>query len=441
MAVVHQAVAGGHATVPADHVTLRRHNLALVVTHLRDAGPRSRARIAAETGLNKATVSSLVAELIERRLVHETTAERGAVGRPGQLVELDGRAVCGIGAEVNVDYVAVMALNLRGEVVHEHRLPLDTARLQLDVVLDHLATLVLDAAARITGRDGEIVGVTLAVSGMVRVATGHLFLAPNLGWRDVPVVAAVSQLLGEPDYPLLLDNEANLAAIAELSAGDSLASGDLLLLTGATGVGGGLISHGRLLRGGHGFSGEVGHMPVEPDGRQCGCGRIGCWETVVGLNALLLEATDPDDPARDPSLDVDQRLAELIARAEHGDTRTLSALRVIGGWLALGSTILVDVLDPEVLILGGYLAAFGKWLQEPLQAALRERAVAPEAGGCRVELSQLGFTAAVRGGAKVSTDAVFADPTIVPRSGLAVAAQPAAFESRGALPGTAAGRV
>lgn len=410
----------GTGVVAAGHVALRRNNLAVVLRHLRDAGGRSRARIATDTGLNKATVSSLVAELVDRGLVREGEAasERGAIGRPGQLVELDGHRVCGIGAEINVDYLAVTALDLGGEVVSERRIPLDVAKLEPAATFDRLAVLIEEALAAVDARDGQPVGVTLAVPGLVQSAPGMLALAPNLGWRSVPVVHAISDRLGHPGYPVRVDNEANLAALAafaEISAVDPGAVRELVLLTGGVGVGGGMVSGGHLVRGGHGFSGEVGHMPVAPAAGRCGCGRTGCWETVVGLSALLARATDADDPVRDPSLDVEQRLAEITRRAAAADTRTLTALAEVGEWLGLGGAILVNILNPDVLVLGGYFAALGPWLTQPLEEAIRDRVIAPDGGGCRVVSSELGFTAAVRGGARIALDAVFVDPTLVGR--------------------------
>jgi predicted NBD/HSP70 family sugar kinase len=408
----------GSGVVAADHVSLRRNNLSVVLRHLRDAGPRSRARVAADTGLNKATVSSLVAELVERGLVREgaAEAERGAMGRPGQLVELDGRGVCGVGAEVNVDYLAVTALDLSGEVVSERRDPVDVAHLDPGTTLDRLARLIQEAVAAVTARGGQTVGVTLAVPGLVKSAAGALALAPNLGWQEVPVVDPMREKLGGPSYPVWVDNEANLAALAAYSEMAAEAKvQDLVLLTGSVGVGGGMVAGGHLLRGGHGFSGEVGHMPVAPSCGTCGCGRTGCWETVVGLKALLAKATDADDPVRNPSLDVERRLAEITRRAEAGDARTLAALADVGTWLGIGGAILVNILNPDVLVLGGYFATLGPWLTEPLEQAIRERVIAPDGGGCRVIRSDLGFTAAVRGGARISLDQVFIDPTLVGR--------------------------
>lgn len=402
---------------PADHVSLRRHNLAVVLRHIRDAGPRSRARIASDTGLNKATVSSLVAELVDRGLLREAEAERGAVGRPGQLVELDGRRVCGVGAEVNVDYLAVTALDLTGDVVIENRVPFDAAHLGSAVTFDRLKGLIEQALQAIGTLGGQTVGVTLAVPGLVQSAAGTLALAPNLGWEKVDIVQAMTERLGNPTYKVSVDNEANLAALAayaEIAAADPNAVRDLVLLTGAVGVGGGVVAGGQLLRGGHGFSGEVGHIPVAPIGRRCGCGRTGCWETVIGLTALLDKATEPDDPVRDVSLDVEQRLAEITRRAEAGDERTLVALADVGTWLGLGGAILVNILNPDALVLGGYFGALGPWLTAPLEEAIRDRVIAPDGGGCRVLRSGLGFTAAVRGGAQISLDSVFDDPTQVP---------------------------
>ena len=411
------------ASSGADHVAVRRHNLAVVLRHLRDYGPRSRARVAAETGLNKATVSSLVGELAERGLVRDGEAERGSVGRPGQTVVLDGHGICGIGAEVNVDYVAAMAVDLRGEVVAERRLPLGTSRVGPGPSLDHAARLVAEVTDAVAGRGGQPVGLTLAVPGLVETATGTLSTAPNLGWRDVAVVRELSTRLGRPAYPVTVDNEANLAAIAEVTAGEWAGTTDLILLTGAAGVGGGVVSGGRLLRGGHGFSGEVGHMPVDPAGRRCGCGRTGCWETVVGFAALLADVADPDDPVRDPDLDLDGRLAEINRRARLGDGRTLAALRHMGQWLGIGASILVNLLNPAVLVLGGYLAAVGEWLRGPLEAELSARVIAPDAGGCRVELSTLGTSATVLGGARVALESVFEDPATVRRGAASHAPQ------------------
>ncbi len=413
-------------SAPADQATVRRSNLGLVLRHLRDAGPRSRARIAQETGLNKATVSSLVAELADRRLLSAGDVDRaGSVGRPGLLVHLDGRGVCGIGVELNVDYVAILVLDLCGEVLFEHREALDVPELGPEQTLDEVARLVRLALEASTARGAVPVGLTVAVPGLVRSADGVATYAPNIGWHDVPVLDGLHARV-DLGCPIRVENDANLSAIAEWAMGAEARTPDLVYLTGEVGVGGGLIVDGRLLRGAGGLSGEVGHTSLGDPDLVCGCGRRGCWETVVGLTALLRAAADPDDPVHDHHRDLEARLAELAARADAGDRRTLDALEQVGTALGNGAAVLINVFNPQVVLLGGYFAVLGRFFLEPMAGELRARVFGPDLAGARIALSTLGFTAAVRGGAHVALEAVFDDPTLVPVAGGDVSPAPAA---------------
>jgi predicted NBD/HSP70 family sugar kinase len=403
----------GHRHTPADQATVRRSNLGLVLRHLRDAGSRSRARIAQETGLNKATVSSLVAELTDRRLVSAGDVDRaGSVGRPGLIVHLDGATVCGVGVELNVDYAATLVLNLRGEVLFEHLIALDVPALGPDRTLDAVAGLVTEAIERGRAGGATPVGLTVAVPGLVRSVDGVATYAPNIGWHDVAVLDGLRARTGA-DFPIRVENDANLSAIAEWVMGREARTPDLVYLTGEVGVGGGVIAGGQLLRGVGGLSGEVGHTAHGDPDLVCGCGRRGCWETVVGLSALLREAADPDDPVHDPARDLETRLAEIAARADAGDARTLAALEKVGTNLGTGAAVLINLFNPGVIILGGYFGFLGRFLTEPMTAELNRRVFGPELAGARVVLSTLGFTAAVRGGAHVALESVFDDPTLV----------------------------
>lgn len=396
----------------ADQVTVRRTNLGLVLRRLRDHGPRSRATLAAELGMTRSAVSTLVADLTERGLVRPGGVERGAVGRPGTTVQLDGRTVAGLGAEVNVNHVSTLALDLSGAVLSEHELALDARAVPAEQVLDRLAGLVRATVADVEARGAEPVGLTVGVAGLVDQERDLLTHAPNLGWHDVPVGALLRDRLG--DLPVEVDNEGNLATLAEATPGDPTRQ-DVLVIFGEVGVGGGIVADGRLLRGRQGYAGEFGHMIVEPQGRRCGCGRIGCWETVAGLRALLDLAADPDDPVRDPALAIDDRLAELNRRADLGDARTLDALAQVGAWVGSGAAVLANALNPAAIVLSGYFAAVGEHMRPAVEARLEAGVLAPGAGGTRVELSSLGFTAAVRGGAGLCLETVFADPTRVAR--------------------------
>ena len=416
------------ARAPADQTAVRRNNLALVLRQLRDSGPRSRARLAVETGLNKATVSSLVAELVDRGLVREVGTSAGAVGRPATILELGGHAVAAVGLEVKVGSVAALASDLTGDVIYENRRTADTARQSVAMTMRTVVQSAKSALRAVESRGATVTGVTVAVPGLVDVARGVATTCPNLGWTDVPVADALRRGLGRDDLTVRIDNDANLSALAEYWSGVVAGERNLVYLTGDVGVGAGVIVDGSLLRGALGFSGEVGHMPLAPFGPLCGCGRRGCWEALIGLNALLARVSDGDERVGDPMLDLDAQLAEVERRAQEGDARTIAALAEIGTTLGLGTSILVNLFNPHVVVLGGYLARLGPWLLDTAMASLREHVLAPDAAGCRLELSDLGFMAAVRGGAGIALESVLADPTIVPRADRASAATERAQE-------------
>lgn len=400
---------------PTDPAAMRRGNLGLVLRQLRDHGGRSRARLAAETGLSKATTSTLVAELASRGLVADGLPERdGGVGRPGLTVALDGRGVCGLGLEVNVDYLSLIAVDLSGEVVRQQTRPIDAARLPVPEVTGHVVRLLSEAIASARADGLQVAGVTLAAPGFVERGSGLVRLAPNLGWRDVPLAEDVARLLGPGAPPVQVENDAKLGGVAEyaLAAGSGIE--DLLYITGDVGVGGGIMAAGRILRGANGFAGEIGHMPLDPAMRQCACGRRGCWETMVGLAAFLRLAADRGDVVRDPNRPLEDRLRELHRRAAGGDPRTRSALATVGTGLGTGVSILVDVLNPARVVLGGYFAWFGDELVRPVARLVEQRRLNTTAEVCRVVESTLGLTSAARGAAHYSLERVFQDPTTIP---------------------------
>ncbi len=314
-------------------------------------------------------------------------------------------------------HVGAVITDLAGDILFKKRVLCDVPSMGPERTLDQVGELATTAMSVVDGTAGRSAGVTVSVPGLVDTVAGSVTYAPRLRWRDVAVTDGVAARTGMPLDHIAVDNDANLGATAELAAMNAGAGrdiADLVYLTGDFGIGGGVISGGTLVRGSVGFAGEIGHMAMDPLGPYCSCGRRGCWETQVGLGALLHACADTDDPVRDPTLDLDQRMRMVRARAEQHDRRTLDALHQIGTALGLGVSILVNLLNPSVVVLGGYFAALPEWLVEPIRNQVVANVLAPGAGGARVVGSRLGFTAATTGGALASLRRVLDDPTVVP---------------------------
>jgi len=200
-----------------------------------------------------------------------------------------------------------------------------------------------------------------------------------------------------------VENDANLAAAAEYRYGPHAGTQNLVYLTGQLGIGAGIIADGRPLRGARSYSGELGHIPVDPAGPVCTCGRRGCLEAVAGIGALL-DRLGVGVSA--PLTDVEPAVEEVTRRAQHDDPEALTALADLGRQLGTGVSVLANLINPEVVILGGYFVPLAPWILPAAEQALRDGTLAPAAGGCQLVASTLGHSAAAIGGAAGVLDGV-----------------------------------
>ncbi|MFH8617605.1 ROK family protein [Streptomyces sp. NPDC017979] len=404
---------GGRAPLEskAGRDTVRRHNLSLVLRAVRDAGEITRAGVSAQVGLTRAAVSSLVEQLLESGFLSESGKSfSGQAGRPGTVLKVARTGVAGLGVEINVDYVCVCVVDLAG-----------TDRVRLVEHLDNRGAApsrVLARAARIATRalvsadeqDLHPVGAALALPGLV--SAGTVRAAPNLGWSRVPAEDLFADALAghrtkSPALPVRSENEANLAALAELWFGGLGEARTFLYLTGEIGVGGALVIGGELLRGAHGFAGEIGHAVVSPDGPECRCGSRGCLEQYAGQSALLRAAgLDESDGA--------SAVAELVHRARAGDERALTALARAGVMLGRVLSGAVNLFDPDAVVLGGIYRPLVPWLAPPAARELGSRVVSGlwPPGAARLRASSPAADAA-RGAAAFVVQDVLTDPLTV----------------------------
>lgn len=382
--------------LPDTQQGMRRRNLARVMHTVSAEGPLSRAAVASRIGLTRAAVSTLVDELIRSGLLDELGPERpGRVGRPGSALAVSGRGPAGIGAEVGVDHLAVCAVDLRGEVRARAERHGGNRGRAPEPVLEELTALVRQVTAEADRAGLWPAGLAVAVPGLVARDARTVVRAPNLAWHDTDLGALLPRGL-----PLTVDNEANFGGLAELWLGEATPR-DFLHVSAEIGIGAAVIVDGRLLRGTRGFAGELGHVPVRPEGPPCACGGRGCLEQYAGEEAVLRAA------GLEPGED---RIGRLAERAAGGDQDVRRALCVAGTALGIALTGAVNLLDPETVVLGGALAGLAPWLLPSLERELDRRTAGP---ACAVSVSRLGSEGPLLGAAHSVVRGVLDDPAAV----------------------------
>lgn len=373
----------------------RRHNLSMILKFLHADGAQPRSQLTARTGLNRSTVAALVAELVEHRLVFETQPDpTKMVGRPSPIVRVDPTTVA-IAVNPEVDAVTLGIVGLSGKV---HR------RIRHD--LDHVPTpqeSVTISADLIQGlrdelREHRVVGVGVAVPALVRAGDGLVRWAPHLQWRDAPVAKMLSEATG---LPVWAGNDATLGAIAEGIFGAGRGKSELVYLNGgASGIGGGVIANGVPVGGAGGYAGEFGHIRVDGGVGSFDDPEAGSLESKVNRAELLavLGLTAADSEQLDEALlaSTDPRVAEVVRNQLD--------------YLSISLRNAVNVLNPQVIVLGGFLSSiFGK---EPefLRERVERQSLAPAWECATIERAALGAELLMIGAAELAFSGLLDDP-------------------------------
>jgi predicted NBD/HSP70 family sugar kinase len=382
--------------------TVRRANLSAIVRELHDRGPQSRSGLVARTGLTRSAIRALIGELVAGGLVsEERAAPLGTPGRPSPLVRVNPDGAVVLALEIAVDSLAAALVGLGGHVLDRIRIDRPRDHTSVDAIAADLAELATDFRAR-RPNDEALVGVGVAIVGVVRRIDGLVSMAPNLGWRDVPLGERLARALDTP-APIAVANDADLGALVEQRRGAAKGCDHVLFISGEYGVGGGLIVEGKPLTGVAGYGGEVGHIPVNPNGATCRCGSVGCWETEVGEGALLRLAGHPPGGGRG-------EVEAVLREAEAGSPAALSALDHVGRWLGFGLAGLINVFNPRLVVLGGLFGRIHPLVSEILEAELDRRALPAPRKLVRVVPATLGIDAPLLGAAELAFEPLLADP-------------------------------
>ncbi|WP_431914607.1 ROK family transcriptional regulator [Nonomuraea jabiensis] len=385
---------------------LRDLNLEVVFQRILGAGsPISRTELATATGLTRPTITRIAEELLAGRLITEKgVPHNGRAGRPRVGLTLSDRGPAGLGLDIRADGLAACVVDLTGTVRHLTFAPMPYTGRDAGAVLGELTRMGREAIEAVMIKELTVVTATLAVPGPV---DGEVVrVAPALGWRDVDA----GTFLADLGVPCAVDNEANLAALGELYAGDD-PLGSFLYVSGGLGIGAGIVLDGTLMRGARGWSGELGHVTVESEGAACACGSRGCLATYASTGAILGAlpgATNRTDALEFVGINPD---SVITTRAEAADPAALAALDRAGSALGIALSGAVNVLDVGTVLLGGSFALLSSWLVDSVRAEIDRRVVTASWSPVTVRPTLLGPDAAVIGAALTSIDQIRRRPT------------------------------
>lgn len=386
---------------------LRVINRMLASSRLTNGQVLSRSELAKLTGLSRATIAILAAELLDAGLVEEVGLGVSTGGRRPMLLKFNPSAATALGAVLQDHTWTIVVTDLRASVLHQHHVCVAGNSPEAAVAaLKEGVEAVMPAVQALGKRALPAIG--LGTPGLVDVASGIIKSAVDVGWSEVPFQKMVEDALGLKAF---IANRSKLGALAELWYGADRDVNDLIYLSIGTGVSAGIVHQGKLYLGSNSSAGEVGHLTVVPDGPLCPCGNRGCLQQLVSQPVIVQRARDRlrrDSAsslgslvAQDPDL---LTVEAVFAAAAQGDHLAQEVVDETAAYLGIAIANLINLFNPELIVLGGPVGHAGQVLLAPLQAEVRQRAMAYPASIAEIRIGTVGDNAGAVGAAVLTLE-------------------------------------
>jgi glucokinase-like ROK family protein len=320
---------------------------------------------------------------------------------------------CAVGLEIGVEFISIILTNFVADVLWRHRISMVEEASQFEII--EQAEKLIEEAISIGKEQGlSLLGIGVGVPGLVDQSQGKLVFAPNLKLSNIPLRPIWTQRF---NTPVFVENEANSAALGEYFFGAAHGKGDFIYMSTGVGLGGGIMIGGQLFKGGNGYAGEIGHTTIYAGGEECGCGSRGCWETYVGPRAIvrrIRQTINAGATSIIPELvegDMQKVTVDLVVEAaRRNDSVALTALHEVGVDLGVGISNLINIFNPELVIMGGALSLASPWLLQAIREALKVGVLSPLLEKVNVIPSSLGLDSCVMGAVALVLDDVVREP-------------------------------
>lgn len=393
----------------ATRTTSRDVNRRIVLNLVREHQPVSRADLARRMEIGRGAVTSIIQELIDEGSIYEGATGHAARGRRPTMLYVRTNDRLAVAVDLRFSRAFVMLSDFAGTQI----------TLESFAMIFEPKKLVPELVKRIGrvlaayGAAGRCEGIGLVVPGMVHRTTGRVLMAPQLGWRDVDIRDDLARGTGLPVY---IENAPMACALAQMWLGQRGDTSDnFVYVTVSDGVGAGIVLNGQLVRGANDQAGEFGHLSLDPNGPQCLCGALGCWEAYTSNQATLSrylgrELTPLWGGAvrQPPPLTID----DLIARARDGDQRALRAIEATGHYLGVGIGGIVNALNPSRVFVGGEITGAWDLIEPAVREGILERALTRPAAATPVIPEQMGGYPRLRGATALVAAPHFAAPRV-----------------------------
>lgn len=378
-----------------NHHVVKKGNKSLVLDKIKNNSPISRAAVANQTGLNKGTVSSLVSELLEDHLIYESGPGESSGGRRPVMLLFNNSAGYSIGIDLGVNYLLGVLTDLDGNIFQEKVMTFKN--LSYNEIEEQLFNTIDSLISSVPPSPHGIVGIGVGVPGIVD-NSGEVLLAPNLNWTNVNLKSILQK---KYNLPVIIENEANAGAYGEKKFGAGKEFENIIYVSAGIGIGVGLILNGSLYKGSNGFSGELGHMTIQVNGSKCRCGNDGCWELYASEQALINNAGLLDIPL--PS-NKEGDLNNLLTLAENGNKDVIKLFEQTGDYLGVGINNIINIFNPQQVIIGNRMASSKKWLEESLNTRVANQALWFQRSDLQIDFSELSTLSSALGVAAFSIE-------------------------------------
>jgi predicted NBD/HSP70 family sugar kinase len=398
--------------MPIDRTTIHdvsRSNRSRVLRELYFHGPSSRPRLSRDTGLSPATVANIVGELIADGIVLEAGVEESQVGRPSAILKVDPACGSFIGVALGETHMQVELFDVTLAKAAATMYPLRPDQNEPSNIVELVVHGVREVQEAAGAADDDVLGIGVGIPGIVERTSEVSLHVPGWGWREAPFMAMLTERLS---IPIFIDNGANVMAQAEMWFGAGRGFNHLAVILIGTGVGAGILADGVIYRGATNSAGEFGHTTIERGGRLCRCGRRGCLEAYVGATGIIgrYEETAPGSPLVHPGDDI-RTITSLVEAANHGGRAAAAVLDDTADLLGEGIGNLVNVVNPAVVVLGGWVSVrLGGYLLPRIKQAVEATALSAPLRATRVVLGQLHDDAVAMGAATLALAVFLEDP-------------------------------